>query len=136
MQAGRIMLEQIELNLSLKRTFAIETTLATKSYLNLIKKAQLIGYEIVLLFFYLPCAEMAKERVALRVSKGGYNIPEDVIERRYYLGIENLKKFIKICDRWYIYQNSTSPAEMIARGEYGKQVKIINSEIWEKLKMI
>jgi predicted ABC-type ATPase len=38
MQAGRIMLEQIELNVFSKRTFCIETTLSTKSYLNLIAR--------------------------------------------------------------------------------------------------
>lgn len=33
--------------------------------------------------------QMAKERVTLRVSKGGHNIPPDVIERRYAAGITN-----------------------------------------------
>jgi predicted ABC-type ATPase len=82
-KAGRIMLEKIQQTLSIGKTFAIETTLATKSYLNLVKRAQLLGYEVVLYFFYLPSAEMAKERVKLRVSEGGHNIPADVIERRY-----------------------------------------------------
>ena len=130
------MLEGIETNISFKKTFCIETTLATKSYLNLVKKVQLINYEIVLLFFYLPSPEMARERVALRVSKGGHNITPDVIERRYKLGIQNLKKFIGIVDRWYVYDNSKSPAEKIAEGEFRKPIKIINFEIWERLKMI
>jgi len=134
MQAGRMMLEQIESNLSLKRTFCIETTLATRSYLNLIGKAQLINYEVVLLFFYLPSAEMAKQRVALHVSNGGHNIPEEVIERRYTTGIQNLKNFIEIVDRWYVYDNSKSPTELVARGELNRQIKIINFDIWEKLK--
>ena len=136
MQAARIMLEEIESHISLRQTFCIETTLATRSYLSLIKKVHLINYEVVLLFFYLPSAEMAIERVALRVSKGGHNIPLDVIERRYKSGIQNLKKFIEIVDRWYIYNNSKSPAEKIAEGEFRKQIKIINFEIWERLKMI
>ncbi len=136
MQAARIMLEQIESYISLRHTFCFETTLATRSYLSLIRKVQLIGYEVVLLFFYLPSAEMAIERVALRVIKGGHNIPLDVIERRYKSGIQNLKKFIEIVDRWYIYNNSKSPAEKIAEGEFRKPIKIINFEIWERLKMI
>ncbi len=51
LQAGRIMLEEIEANIIEKNTFSIETTLATRGYLNLIKKVQLINYEVVLLFF-------------------------------------------------------------------------------------
>jgi predicted ABC-type ATPase len=136
MQAGRIMLQQIESNISLRQTFCIETTLATKSYLNLIKRAQLINYEVVLLFFYLPSAEMAKERVALRVSEGGHNIPTEIVERRYNMGLQNLKKFITVVDRWYIFNNSKSPAEKVAEGEFNKQIKIINFEIWERLKII
>lgn len=114
MQAGRIMLEEIEANLEQKNAFCIETTLATRSYLTLIKKAQLINYEVVLLFFYLPSAAMAKHRVALRVSKGGHNIPEQVIERRYKSGILNFRKFIEIVDIWTIYDNSKLPSEIIA----------------------
>jgi predicted ABC-type ATPase len=98
-QAGRIMLQEIEKRLNERATFAIETTLATRSYINLVKRAQLIGYEVVLFFLYLPSANMAKKRVAFRVSKGGHNIPKDVIERRYVAGIKNLFGFIEIVDQ-------------------------------------
>ena len=37
MQAGRLMLQQIQQRLAAKDTFAIETTLATRTYLNLVK---------------------------------------------------------------------------------------------------
>jgi predicted ABC-type ATPase len=104
-QAGRIMLQQIESSLLLKRTFSIETTLATRSYLNLIRKAQLINYEVVLLFFYLPSAEMAKERVALRVSRG-HHIPKDVKEdiKQEYKTWKNLLKLL-IGGMFMIIQN-------------------------------
>lgn len=87
MKAARMMLEQIQTTLQERKTFAIETTMASRSYLNLVKQAQLLGYDVVLYFFYLPSVEMAKQRVKLRVSQGGHHIPEEVIERRYILGI-------------------------------------------------
>ena len=34
--------------------------------------------------------DIAKERVAIRVSKGGHGIPDDAIERRYYDSLNNL----------------------------------------------
>jgi predicted ABC-type ATPase len=49
---------------------------------------------------------------------------------------KTFEKFIGIVDRWYVYDNSKSPAEKIAEGEYSKRNKIINFEIWEKLKII
>jgi Uncharacterized protein conserved in bacteria len=70
--------------------FAFETTLATRSYVELVKKAQEKGYEVNLLFFWLNSPEIARKWVAKRVHKGGHNIPFDVIERRYYRGIANL----------------------------------------------
>lgn len=134
LQAGRIMLQRIDECLQLQESFCIETTLATKSYLSLVTKAQLIGYEVILIFFYLPSAEMAKQRVALRVSNGGHNIPSAVIERRYILGIRNLMKFINIADRWHVFENSVSPPEKIAEGEIDGAVIILNFELWEILK--
>jgi hypothetical protein len=44
------MLTQIQERLSGKETFAVETTLAIRSCLNLIKQAQLLGYKMVLCF--------------------------------------------------------------------------------------
>lgn len=76
------MKKNFQQTLSNNETFAIETTLATRTYLNLIKQAQLLGYEVVLYFFYFPSVEIAKERVKLRVSKRGHHIPPEVIERR------------------------------------------------------
>ncbi len=78
---------------------------------------------------------MAKECVCLRVRQGGHNMPAEVIERRFASGIQNLKKYIEIADVWAIYDNSKSPAQIIAKGEHDKQVKVVNFEIWEKLKM-
>jgi predicted ABC-type ATPase len=136
LKAGRLMLQEIEKCLNERITFAIETTLATRSYLNLVRKAQLIGYEAVLFFFYLPSADMAKQRVALRVSKGGHNIPEEVIERRYSSGIKNLFEFIEIVDRWRVFDNSQSPPNKVAIGEREKEIKILNFTVWERLKNI
>ncbi len=123
LKAGRIMLQQIEEMLERKATFCIETTLATRSYLQLVKKAQMMGYEVVLTFFYLPSPEMAKQRVAQRVSKGGHNIPREVIERRYVLGIRNFFEFIEIVDRWRIYENVKASPQIIAAGETGRSNK-------------
>ena len=105
-QAGKLMLERIANLLSRRISFAIETTLATRSYQKLVGKAQSMGYSVQLLFFWLESPEMACQRVAKRVSEGGHNIPMNVIYRRYWLGLHNLFKiFIPIVDYWAIYDN-------------------------------
>ena len=92
-EAGRLMLQRIEELLKEDVTFAIETTLATRSYVNLVKRAQRQGYRVNLLYFWLSSPELAMRRVAERVSKGGHDIPEEIIRRRYTAGINNLFKF-------------------------------------------
>lgn len=106
-QAGKLMLQRIEYLLSQHATFAIETTLATKSYKNLVKRAKAAGYKVILLFFWLSSPQMAEMRVAQRVASGGHNIPNDVIHRRYRPGLRNLFEiFVPIVDSWSLYDNN------------------------------
>jgi len=98
-QAGRVMLERMAELVKKKIDFAFETTLSAKSYVSFLKYCKSKGYEINLLFIWLDSPETAKQRVRSRVKKGGHNIPEPVVERRYHKGLENLKKyFVHLCD--------------------------------------
>jgi predicted ABC-type ATPase len=136
-EAGRIMLERIESLLNSNISFAFETTLATKIYKSKLENAILNGYNIKLLFFWLPSVEMAINRVAIRVSEGGHNIPEEVIRRRYFRGVYNLtNKFIDICDYWIVIDNSAFPYKFIAEGSLDFPITIYENDIWEKIKMM
>lgn len=131
-EAGRIMLQRIQTLLDAGVTFAIETTLATKSYANLVADAQRRGYRVTLLFYWLNSPELAKARVRQRVSEGGHSIPDAVIERRYQRGIENLLRiFARICDRWYVYDNSTLLPVLLAKGESNSLEELQNLPFYE-----
>lgn len=106
-QAGKLMLQRIDQLLSENVSFAIETTLATRSYRTLVRRAQERGYLVQLLFFWLDSPTSACERVAKRVSEGGHDIPKEVIFQRYYLGLKNLFEiFMPIVDFWSLYDNN------------------------------
>ncbi|MBQ7531193.1 MAG: zeta toxin family protein [Paludibacteraceae bacterium] len=93
--------------LAQKVDFAIETTLATRSYVQLVKRAQSIGYKVHLLFFCLESPEQAIQRVAQRVEQGGHGIPEDVIRRRFKKGLSNLVHlYLPICNSMYVFDNT------------------------------
>lgn len=121
--AGRMMLEEISELLERSESFAVETTLATKVYFDIIKKARLHNYYIILYFFFLPSPDMAIERVALRVKKGGHDIPTNVIERRFFLGIKNFFKYAKLVDSWLLYKNDTLESMLIAEGQQNLKKK-------------
>jgi len=50
-EAGKLMLKRIDTLLGQRKSFAMETTLATRSYKTLVKRAQESGYTVTLLFF-------------------------------------------------------------------------------------
>lgn len=134
-QAGRLMIERIIHLLKEGETFAFETTLATRSYVKLIKQAQKRGYFVTLLFFSLSTPEQAVKRVEKRVSEGGHNIPLDVIYRRYDNGLSNLfNLYMPVCDYWALYDNSVCPANKIANGWRNKRVSIMEPAVYEKFK--
>ena len=122
-EAGRLMLQRIDFLLNSDSSFAIETTLATRSYSNLVRRAQQRGFLVQLLFFWLPSPEYAVERVAQRVREGGHNIPNDVIVRRYFAGIKNMFDiYMPIVDSWMIVDNSVNPRVKIAKMNRGIMV--------------
>ena len=116
-EAGRLMLERIDSLIRRGESFSIETTLATRSYINLVRRAHAEGYQVHLIYFWLKSPELAMQRVAERVAHGGHNIPQDVIIRRYSAGISNLfNLFMNEVDSWMIYDNSDNDRVEIAVG--------------------
>lgn len=113
--AGKLMLQRIDSLLERRMTFAVETTLSTRSYINLIHRARSLGYTINLVFIWLSSVEQARSRVAQRVAEGGHNIAPDVIDRRYRAGLENLRdRYLSAVDTWLIYDNSEGCQNLVA----------------------
>jgi predicted ABC-type ATPase len=134
-EAGRIMLERINELLKNEESFAFETTLSTKSYKNKIKEARQKGYTVTMLFFWLQNVELAKERVKIRVSEGGHNIEPDVIERRYFRGIQNLFKiYLPLVDGAFIFDNSRGKHELLAQKTVDGALTVIDELNFNKLK--
>ena len=133
-QAGRIMLTRIGNLLESGVDFAFETTLATRSYVNTVKKAQEKSYFVTVLYFWLNSPDLAIERVRIRVKEGGHNIPNETIKRRYDLGISNMfNLYIPVSDYWMFIDNSSSPFEILAEGQKNIE-NINNAQIWTNLK--
>lgn len=134
-EAGRLMLSRIKELLARNESFSIETTLATRSYFRLIEQAHSQGYDVTLLYFWLNSPELAERRVAERVSKGGHNIPTDIIHRRYYEGIHNLFDiYMPIVDFWKIVDNSEVPRLIIAEGGLSVTPRIYSNTIFNTIK--
>jgi len=133
-EAGRIMLQRIQELIEEKVNFAFETTLSTRSFINYIEKAKLMGYETTLLFFWLNNENLAIERVKVRVIEGGHNIPKNTIIRRYHRGLFNFFQLYKSkVDNWMFINNSGSSYQLIAKGS-NQSKTIFQQAIWDKIK--
>lgn len=113
-RASKIAIKMREVHLNDKLNFNQETTLCGKSILNLFNKLKENNYKINLQFVGVDNPETAKERVKIRVSKGGHNVEPHLIDKRYYESMQNLLKVAPLCDEVLVYDNTTN-FELIAK---------------------
>ena len=99
MAAGRIMIRRLKELAATRANFAFETTLASRTFAPWLADLKSIGYQVHLVFLWLPSDEMAVARVAERVRMGGHDVPEDTIRRRYRRGGRTSASFTS---RWRI----------------------------------
>lgn len=117
LQAGRLMLEEIERRIEAKSSFAFETTLSGRSYAQDIPRWQQSGYRVNLIFLELPSVELALARVTGRVRHGGHAIPEATVRRRFITGRKNFETLYKpLVDSWILYDNSDIPPIQVDQG--------------------
>lgn len=116
--ASRYMLKKINYLMDRSIDFSVETTLATRSLEGIIERAKRQGYSIILLYFWLNSPDIAVKRVRDRVAAGGHNIPEDVVRRRYSMGLYYFfNTYLELCDRWILADNTITPFTVIAEGQ-------------------
>lgn len=127
--SGRVVVKRINELLSMGADFAVETTLATKSYVGFVNKAKAAGYFVTLVYFWLNSPELARKRVETRVRYGGHYVADEVVNRRYWAGMRNLfRMYVPISDYWILIDNSVDPFEIIAEGNKSVVSSISNDD--------
>ncbi|MFK5950554.1 MAG: zeta toxin family protein [Methylococcales bacterium] len=116
--AGRTALLTVQRCIQSKQSFIVESTISGRVYLRYLKQAKDNGFKTILVYVALSSPDLSAERVALRVSKGGHNIPIKDISRRYPKSFKNLKAHLQLSDLGYIYDNSRNYS-LVARYRNG-----------------
>jgi predicted ABC-type ATPase len=115
--AGREFLRRAEEQLALLRDFIIETTLSGRTLRNYLKRARGAGYSVTIMFVYLDSADHCVVRVRQRVRRGGHNVPEDDIRRRFVRSCSNFwHSYREIADQWVMVYNSSAGFVEVAFG--------------------
>ncbi|MEM9111521.1 MAG: zeta toxin family protein [Planctomycetota bacterium] len=116
--AGREMLRRLRQVIDKREDFAIETTLASRSYAQQIPHWQKYGYRVTLHFIKVPSADFSVDRVAQRVAHGGHQIPEADIRRRYERGLHLFNETYRtIIDAWYHWATSNKGLSLVAENK-------------------
>jgi predicted ABC-type ATPase len=82
------------------------------------------GYNVILCFIGISGANISEERVAMRVSQGGHDVPPDKLTERFPRTIANLKAAVRVLPRIFIFDNENiaRPYQQVAVFEHGKPV--------------
>lgn len=134
--AGKVMVERLRVLGGLRRDFAFETTLSGRSHARWLRELQASGYRTHLIFLSLPSADLAVARVADRVRRGGHDVPEAVVRRRFVAGLRNLfSVYMRAVGAWTIYDNGdvVSP-RLVASQTFGEAAIVADARAWESLK--
>jgi predicted ABC-type ATPase len=115
-RAEKLMLAEIEAFAERNADFGFETTLSGLSHMNLIRKLKKRRYRINIFYLWVPSADAALARVRERVARGGHDIAEPIIRRRFDRSIRNfLIKYRQLANFWTLFDNSAKVPEVIAK---------------------
>jgi len=87
-----------------------------------LKKAAESGYTVVLCYIGIAGPEVSEERVAMRVSQGGHDVPSDKLQSRFARTIDNLRLAIQRLPHVLVYDNDdlSNPYQQVAVFEQGR----------------
>ncbi len=88
-------------------------------------EAKQAGYTVVLCFIGIADPRTSIERVSMRVSKGGHDVPDEKLESRFPRILENLRRAIDQLPHVLIFDNQdiSSPFRRVAVFEGGELVE-------------
>jgi predicted ABC-type ATPase len=132
-RAGRLMLGEIDLYARRRADFGFETTLSGHSYLKLVRGLMKVGYQSHIFYLWVPRVELALDRVRIRVLRGGHDVPEAVVRRRFDRSIRNfLRNYRLLADSWTLFDNSGETPKTVA-SEADHKLSIIAADKFGEL---
>lgn len=91
--------------------------------LTFLKDAVARGYTVILCFIGISSPEMSEQRVAMRVSQGGHDVPLEKLVTRYPRTLSNLQSAIRELPYVWIFDNDDlrEPFRKVAVYEQGRR---------------
>ena len=132
-RAGRLMLREIEAQAERGEDFGFETTLSGKGHLHLVRGLKGRGFGMHIFYLWVPSAELTLARIKERVLRGGHDVPESVVRRRFEKSIRNFfGPYRVLADRWILFDNSGVVPRDVASSWRGK-LRVLDERLYNQL---
>jgi len=111
-----------------RESFVFETVFSDPvgDKLGLLEEAADSGYTVVLCYIGVAGPDVSGERVAMRVSQGGHDVPTEKLHSRYPRTLANLEAAIQELPHVLIYDNDdlSDPFRQVAVFERGRLLSV------------
>jgi predicted ABC-type ATPase len=116
-EAGREFLLRFDERLARDDSFIVESTLSGRTLARRIERGKERGFAITMMFLYVDSDEASLHRVHERVRKGGHDVPESDVRRRFLRCCRNFWNLYRdLADLWGIVYNGQNEFLDVAMG--------------------
>ena len=107
-----------------QESFVFETVFSNPvgDKISFLQRAAGAGYNVILCFIGISGPAMSEERVTMRVTQGGHDVPAEKLATRFPRTLENLRKSIRTLPHVFVFDNNdlSDPYRQIAIFHDGK----------------
>ncbi len=116
-ESGRRFIDALNDHVARQQSVIVETTLSGKTFRHVVANASQTGFSVTIMYLFLKSADVCVARVAERVRKGGHDVPEADVRRRFTRSLRNFWTLYRgMADKWVIVYNETSQLQCVAAG--------------------
>ena len=127
------MLQEIGIQANLGVDFGFETTLSGKGHLRVVRGLKRRGYDVHIFYLWVPSAELTLARIKERVLRGGHDVPEAIVRRRFGRSLTNFwEQYRPLADEWILFDGSAAALSTIAKEIEGR-LHILESKSYNEI---
>jgi len=132
-RAARLLLSRWHELLATRQDFGFESTLSGRTYATMLRHARQQGYTVRLCYLWLPDPKLCLRRVRQRVRRGGHDVPEADVRRRFLPSLRNFfTLYLPLADEALLFEAASNSPQLVARWN-GPHAVIVNPEVYEHI---
>jgi len=118
MRTGRLFFRALLEQIGRGESFLVETTLAGRGFHRLFRRLEEAGFSTTIMYVFLESPALCVARIKARVAKGGHNIPDEDVLRRFGRSLDNFwNRYRMMANHWHLFYNGARQFQEVAMGE-------------------